>query len=78
MTRGEFIATCVSSGYATKPAAEGYAEGKVEFSINDLIEVYRKEQRRIDIAHGAREERFRTLPSGAKTTKRYYWGEDWD
>lgn len=42
MNREEFIKTCVQSGYASKHAAEHYADesGKSEFTDSDIVELY--------------------------------------
>lgn len=42
MNREEFIKTCVQSCYASKHAAEHYADesGKSEFTDSDIVELY--------------------------------------
>lgn len=47
MNRGQFIKTCVQSGYASKHAAEHYADetGKSELADSDIVELYHTSMR---------------------------------
>lgn len=45
MNRDEFIRLCVSLGYCTKKNATEYAKDRTEFSEEDFVEVYRKQER---------------------------------
>lgn len=48
----EFVRICVLCGYASKKAAEEYSKDKTNLTEDDLMEVFRLNERRNDISHG--------------------------
>lgn len=73
MTKDEFIKTCVLCGYASKKVAREYAEGKDELTDLDFQEVWRINERLLDVKNG-RLDRMRAYQD-VKTTKRLIYGE---
>ena len=52
MSREEFIKTCILCGYASRKNAKKYVQGKKTFSEDDLIEVFRINERQNDLKNG--------------------------
>lgn len=73
MTKDEFIKTCALCGYASKKVAREYAEGKDELTDLDFQEVWRINERLLDVKNG-RLDRMRAYQD-VKTTKRLIYGE---
>ena len=73
MTKDEFIKTCVLCGYASAKVAREYAEEKDELTDIDFQEVWRINERQLDVKNG-RLDRMRAYQD-AKTTKRLKYGE---
>jgi hypothetical protein len=73
MTKDEFIKTCALCGYASKKVAREYAEEKDELTDVDFQEVWRINERQLDVKNG-RLDRMRPYQD-AKTTKRLIYGE---
>ena len=69
MTKDEFVEVCVKCGYAKRKNAEVYAESKEELTFDDIVEVYRLNERIIELSKG-HDDRTRIL-NGAKTTKKF-------
>lgn len=75
MNKDEFIKICRESGYARKAVAEEYCKGKDAFTEDDFLEVWRINQRKLDVKNGALDDRMRHLLDN-KTTKRYKRKDD--
>ena len=41
LTKERFIALCTGGGYCTKEQAEEYAGDRVEFTVHDIVNVYK-------------------------------------
>jgi hypothetical protein len=69
MDREEFITLCSTSGYSSVKTATEYAKDKDVLSENDIIEVYRINERKIYLKNKINDPKFRDY-MGVKTTKR--------
>lgn len=49
MTKDEFIILCQVCGYASKKNAKAYAKGKEKLTEDDLAEVHRINERKLDL-----------------------------
>jgi len=70
VTRDEFVTIALHCGYASRKTAKKYAESKGSLDESDLIEVWRVNERGLDVKNRRVERSKYRNYEGAKTTKR--------